>query len=171
VLFNGAGMSLQGWQPLYPEIEKLGRVFGWNRFGMQGSDAPRERQTGARVLGSLRELLGYVAIAPPYVLVAHSLGGLFANLYARLYPEEVAGVLVGMAFGVPLAAGVVVAATDAVAAGVIVAAVVAAGVALALVEADVLVVVLGAVVVVVPVVVVPVVVDALTPKVAGTLTP
>jgi pimeloyl-ACP methyl ester carboxylesterase len=93
VLFNGAGMSLQGWQPLYPEIETLGRVFGWNRFGMQGSDAPRERQTGARVLGSLRELLGYVALAPPYVLVAHSLGGLFANLYARLYPEEVAGVL------------------------------------------------------------------------------
>jgi pimeloyl-ACP methyl ester carboxylesterase len=93
VLFTGAGMSLQGWQPLYPEIEKLGRVFGWNRFGMQGSDAPRERQTGARVLGALRELLGYAALAPPYVLVAHSLGGLFANLYARLYPEEVAGVL------------------------------------------------------------------------------
>ena len=93
LLFSGAGVSLQGWQPLYPGIERLGRVFGWNRFGMQGSDPPRERQTGARVLGALRELLGYAGLEPPYVLVAHSLGGLFANLYARLYPQEVAAVL------------------------------------------------------------------------------
>lgn len=93
LLFSGAGVSLQGWGPLYPDIEHLGRVFGWNRFGMQGSDPPRERQTGARVLGALRELLGYAGLEPPYVLVAHSLGGLFANLYARLYPQEVAGVL------------------------------------------------------------------------------
>jgi pimeloyl-ACP methyl ester carboxylesterase len=93
LLFNGAGMSLQGWEPLYPAVEKLGTVFGWNRFGMQGSDPPRERQTGAVVLGSLRELLGYVGLEPPYVLVAHSLGGLYANLFARLYPQEVRGVL------------------------------------------------------------------------------
>jgi pimeloyl-ACP methyl ester carboxylesterase len=93
VLFSGAGVSLQGWQPLYPEIEKLGAVFGWNRFGMQGSDPPPDRQTGTVVLGSLRELLGYNGLQWPFVLVAHSLGGLFANLFARLYPEQVAGVL------------------------------------------------------------------------------
>ena len=93
VLVSGAGMSLQGWEPLYPAIEKLGTVFGWNRFGMQGSDRARARQTGTMVIGSLRELLGYAGLEPPYVLVAHSLGGLFANLYARLYPQEVAGVL------------------------------------------------------------------------------
>ncbi len=93
VLFSGAGVSLQGWEPLYPGIEQLGAVFGWNRFGMQGSDPPTARQTGTTVIGSLRELLGYAGLAPPYVLVAHSLGGLFANLYARLYPQEVAGVL------------------------------------------------------------------------------
>ena len=93
VLFSGAGMSLQGWGPLYPGIEKLGTVLAWNRFGLQGSDPPLERQTGTVVLASLRELLGYSGLKPPYVLVAHSLGGLFANLYARLYPEQVAGVL------------------------------------------------------------------------------
>lgn len=93
VLFSGAGVSLQGWEPLYPGIEQLGSVFGWNRFGLQGSDPARERQTGAVVLGSLRELLGYAGLEPPYVLVAHSLGGLFANLFARLHPSEVAGVL------------------------------------------------------------------------------
>ena len=93
LLFSGAGMSLQGWEPLYPRIEALARVFGWNRLGMQGSDAPRGRQTGVAVLGSLRELLRYAGLKPPYLLVAHSLGGLFADLYTRLYPSEVAGLL------------------------------------------------------------------------------
>ena len=93
VLFNGAGVSLQGWEALYPAIEQLGAVFGWNRFGLQGSDPPPPRCTGTTVVGSLRELLGYAGLAPPYVLVAHSLGGLYANLYARLYPQEVSGVL------------------------------------------------------------------------------
>ena len=93
LLFNGAGVSLAGWTPLYPAIESLGTVFAWNRFGLQGSDEPRSRQSGTVVLGSLRELLGYAGLEPPYVLVAHSLGGLYANLYARLHPKEVAGVL------------------------------------------------------------------------------
>jgi pimeloyl-ACP methyl ester carboxylesterase len=93
LLFNGAGVSLEGWRPLYPQIEKLGTVFAWNRFGMQGSDAPGARQSGPVVLGSLRELLGYAGVEPPYVLVGHSLGGLYANLFARLHPRETAGVL------------------------------------------------------------------------------
>jgi pimeloyl-ACP methyl ester carboxylesterase len=91
--FSGAGVSLQGWESLYPGIERLGTVFGWNRFGMQGSDAPGERQTGAGVVAALRELLAYAGVQPPYVLMAHSLGGLFANLFARLHPADVAAVL------------------------------------------------------------------------------
>lgn len=93
VLFSGAGMTLQGWERLYPPIERVGKVLGWNRFGLQGSDPARQRPTGAVVLGALRELLGYAGLAPPYVLVAHSLGGLYANLFARLHPQDVAGVL------------------------------------------------------------------------------
>jgi pimeloyl-ACP methyl ester carboxylesterase len=45
------------------------------------------------VVASLRELLAYAGLQPPYVLVGHSLGGLHANLFARLYPKEVAAVL------------------------------------------------------------------------------
>lgn len=93
VLFNGAGVSLGGWRGLYPDIERHGRVLAWNRFGVQGSDPPRQRQAGAVVIASLRELLGYAGLTPPYVLVAHSLGGLYANLFARLHPGETAGVL------------------------------------------------------------------------------
>lgn len=93
VLLNGAGVTLEGWRALYPAIEQVGAVFAWNRFGVKDSDAPRRAQTGAVVVASLRELLAYAGVAPPYVLVGHSLGGLYANLFARLYPREVAAVL------------------------------------------------------------------------------
>jgi pimeloyl-ACP methyl ester carboxylesterase len=93
LLFNGAGVSLDGWRALYPGIEQLGRVFAWNRLGVQGSDAPTQPQTGTAVLAGLRELMDAAQLAPPYVLVGHSLGGLYANLFARLHPGEVAAVL------------------------------------------------------------------------------
>lgn len=93
VLLSGAGMTLSAWQPLYPQIERLGRVFAWNRLGVQGSDDPPPVQRGAAVVASLRELLSRAGVPPPYVLVGHSLGGLYANLFARLHPREVAAVL------------------------------------------------------------------------------
>jgi pimeloyl-ACP methyl ester carboxylesterase len=93
VLLNGAGMTLAGWQALYPGVERLGRVFAWNRFGVQGSDDPPPLQSGVDVVASLRELLSQAGVEPPYVLVGHSLGGLYANLFARLHPRDVAGVL------------------------------------------------------------------------------
>jgi pimeloyl-ACP methyl ester carboxylesterase len=93
VLLNGAGMTLEGWRALYPDVERLGTVFAWNRFGVKDSDSPRLAQTGAVVVASLRELLRYAGLHPPYVLVGHSIGGLYANLFARLHPSEVAGLL------------------------------------------------------------------------------
>lgn len=93
VLFNGAGVTLEGWRALYPHIDRIGRTLAWNRFGLADSDAPDRIQSGAVVVASVRELLGYAGVEPPYVLVGHSLGGLYANLFARLHPAEVAGVL------------------------------------------------------------------------------
>ena len=60
---------------------------------MDGSDKPQAPQTGRVIVGALRELLAAVDLRPPYVLVGHSLGGLYANLFARLYPQEVRGVV------------------------------------------------------------------------------
>jgi pimeloyl-ACP methyl ester carboxylesterase len=41
----------------------------------------------------LRELLAAAGLAPPHVLVGHAFGGLYANLYARRFPHEVAGLV------------------------------------------------------------------------------
>jgi pimeloyl-ACP methyl ester carboxylesterase len=93
VLLNGAGVTLEGWGRLYPDIESIGRVFAWNRFGVGRSAAPTLPQTGTVVVDSLRALLDALALSPPYLLVGHSLGGLHAQLFARRFPREVGGVV------------------------------------------------------------------------------
>lgn len=42
---------------------------------------------------ALRRLLGQAGVKPPYLLGAHSFGGLHANLFARLHPSDVADVV------------------------------------------------------------------------------
>lgn len=44
---------------------------------------------GGPVVAELHQLLAVAAVTPSYVLVGHSLGGMFAQLYARTYPERV----------------------------------------------------------------------------------
>lgn len=93
VLVNGAGMPLESWRGLYPGIERLGRVMAWNRPGLPGSPAVAGRLAAADVVAALRALLSRLELPPPYVLVAHSLGCLHAQLFARLHPADVSGLL------------------------------------------------------------------------------
>lgn len=50
-------------------------------------------RTAAAVATELHELLRAQDIAAPYVLVPHSLGGLYAHRFAQLYPQDVAGLV------------------------------------------------------------------------------
>ncbi len=47
-------------------------------------------QDGAQ---NLRFLLSSIPLPGPYIVVAHSLGGWYARVFAHLYPEEVAGMI------------------------------------------------------------------------------
>ena len=57
------------------------------------SDAIAQPRTAPEVVAELHALLQAAAIPGPYVLAAHSLGGLFARLYASTYPDEVVGLV------------------------------------------------------------------------------
>ena len=50
-------------------------------------------------MADLRALLTVAEVPEPYVLVSHSYGGLIATLYARQYPESVAGMVMVDAAG------------------------------------------------------------------------
>jgi pimeloyl-ACP methyl ester carboxylesterase len=55
-------------------------------------------RTAQDVVGDLHALLAAARLPGPYVLVGHSLGGLFARLYAQTYPDQVRAVVFVDAF-------------------------------------------------------------------------
>jgi pimeloyl-ACP methyl ester carboxylesterase len=57
------------------------------------SDPVRQPQGAGRAVADLHALLRAADIPGPYVLVAHSYGGLIARLYASTHPRQVAGLV------------------------------------------------------------------------------
>ena len=92
-IHGGGSVDMDSWDKVYPLTKMASSVFAFNRFGDGNSDQAKEPQTAERIVETLRQLQKYKKLAAPYVLVGHSMGGLCANLFARLYPEEIAGVV------------------------------------------------------------------------------
>jgi len=58
--------------------------YGWSRPGA----FPRSSR---QIVNELHSLLQVVGVPSPYLMVGHSQGGLYAQLFGRLHPDEVAG--------------------------------------------------------------------------------
>ncbi|GAB4206340.1 MAG: alpha/beta hydrolase [Tibeticola sp.] len=93
VLENGLGGRLQWWNKVLPEVARETTVFAYNRAGTGDSESAAPPRDGAHIVEELRHTLRAAGLAPPYVLVGSSLGGLYVQLYARRHPEEVAGLV------------------------------------------------------------------------------
>lgn len=81
------------WNFVQPEVATFTRVCTYDRAGHAWSEhgpAPRASQ---QICQELHALLANAHIEGPYVLVGHSFGGLNMYLYASMYPEEVAGLV------------------------------------------------------------------------------
>ncbi len=89
----GLGDGKDGWARLFGELRDTTRVFAYDRAGYGGSAARDGARSGTQIVEELRALLRAAGVPPPYVLVGHSLGGSFVELYARQHPREVAGVV------------------------------------------------------------------------------
>lgn len=93
VFENGLGGTMDWWRKVLPELAGEAACFAYNRPGYGESDAARTPRDGAHIVEELRRALRSEGIAPPYVLVGHSLGGLYLQLFARRHPDEVAALV------------------------------------------------------------------------------
>ena len=93
VFLNGFRIQYKTWDKVYPELASESSVFLFNRRGVGSSSKATISQDGKTVISEMHAFFSNLALNPPYLLVAHSLGGIFANLYSRVYPDEVAGVV------------------------------------------------------------------------------
>lgn len=81
------------WDQVASEVARHTRVFAYSRPGYGASGpltTPRDPRT---IVEELRSLLASQGYAPPYLLVGHSNGGAYVELFAKAYPDEVTGVV------------------------------------------------------------------------------
>lgn len=93
VIDGGAG----SWSIHYSHIQRTlaaeTRVCTYDRAGLGWSDTRPGPRTSARMADELHQLLHAANVAPPLLLVGHSLGGYNIRVYQARYPEEVGGLV------------------------------------------------------------------------------
>jgi pimeloyl-ACP methyl ester carboxylesterase len=89
----GLGDDWHHWNAVASDVSEDTRVFAYSRPGYGESDETDTPRDPAHIVEDLRDLLVSQDIAPPYVLVGHSNGGTYMELFARSYPEETAGLV------------------------------------------------------------------------------
>ena len=101
VFESGQGENMRSWEHVAHPLAACARVVLYDRPGI-GRSSPR---TGASVLlagtvvDQLAALLHAIGMPPLYILVGHSLGGFYAQAFARKRPAEVAAVVLVDAAG------------------------------------------------------------------------
>jgi len=93
VLEAGSGETSLSWNDIPERLSSIGTVVSYDRAGYAWSEkAPTER-TGANIVRELHHALQQEGLQGPYIVVGHSLGGMYARLFAQEYREEVAGLV------------------------------------------------------------------------------
>ena len=93
LLQAGLGDDSSVWGKVAPELARDHLVVALDRPGhgsVAATDAARDPCT---IATEQHRMLQEAGIAPPYLLVGHSIGGRYEFVYAKLFPQEVAGLV------------------------------------------------------------------------------
>lgn len=103
VIFEaGAGLASDTWiqvlPPLFPGDQRAtasitARYCAYDRAGEGQSNPDAPKHDAETVVHTLRQLLTKAGIPGPYVLVGHSIGGLYVRMFAYTYPKQVVGMV------------------------------------------------------------------------------
>ena len=81
------------WALVQPALAGKARVCAYDRAGLGYSDPFFLPRTPIAIVEDMHALIAAAKLKTPLVLVGHSLGGFNVKLYAALYPEDVAGLV------------------------------------------------------------------------------
>ena len=88
-----SGGPLEAWNRVQPAVSKVTTTVSYDRAGIAWSEPAPEPRDARQVARELHTALGNAHVPPPYVLVGHSFGGPLIRVFAGLYPNEVAGLV------------------------------------------------------------------------------
>jgi pimeloyl-ACP methyl ester carboxylesterase len=93
ILEAGIAASCLNWTSLQAELARCARVSSYDRAGLGWSDPAGSPRTISRAVEDLHALLTAAQVAPPFIMMGHSFGGLLLRCYAVKYPDQVAGLV------------------------------------------------------------------------------
>jgi pimeloyl-ACP methyl ester carboxylesterase len=93
VLEAGLGGDHRSWLFVQPDLAKTTRTCSYDRAGLGLSSADGLHRSGKDQVEDLHALLDAAGIAPPYVLVGHSYGGILVHEFASEHGTDVAGMV------------------------------------------------------------------------------
>ncbi|MGP1664790.1 MAG: alpha/beta hydrolase, partial [Rhodanobacter sp.] len=94
ILNAGLGDSTLSWALVQPALAKRTTTCAYDRAGLGFSDAATRPGTPKNDAQDLHALLQAAHVRPPYVLVGHSLAGMYVRVFADTYPDEVVGMVI-----------------------------------------------------------------------------
>lgn len=94
VFESGHGVPMDNWDRVLEGVAELAPLMTYERPGIGESEAVEEEPTIKNVSSRLVNILNHLEIPPPYVLVGHSLGGLYVRGFPIYYPELLAGLII-----------------------------------------------------------------------------
>ncbi|WP_020060555.1 alpha/beta fold hydrolase [Bacillus sp. 123MFChir2] len=89
VIQTGMFCSFYNWIEIANELSSYYKVVLFHRPGYGTSELNGKERTTEQTVYELRELLHVLHIQEPFILVGHSYGGLCAQHFTMLYPEQV----------------------------------------------------------------------------------
>lgn len=93
VLEAGLGDSSFIWNRVQKELSDATQVCSYDRPGLGWSDFSAELIPRERVAENLHMLLANAGVQGPYILVGHSIGGIYIREFTYAHPDEVAGLV------------------------------------------------------------------------------
>jgi len=93
VLISGLGDGMSSFKDVAPELAKGATVIVYDRAGYGVSGPAAASADAVAADQDLSMMLKQSGVPAPYVLIGHSLGGLFAEYYAAKHPEQVSGLI------------------------------------------------------------------------------
>jgi pimeloyl-ACP methyl ester carboxylesterase len=91
VFESGLGEDWTHWDEVASEVARHTRIFAYSRPGTGASGPVTTSRDPKTIVEELRALLASQGYAPPYLVVGHSMGGAYMELFAKSHPEEVIG--------------------------------------------------------------------------------
>lgn len=89
----GDGEMFLGWRQMTADIEQDNHVVFIDRAGYGLSDDTKQERTPETVVEEYRTALRNDGIEAPYLLMGHSMGGMYATYWESKYPDEIEGIV------------------------------------------------------------------------------